>query len=135
MLGLYRCVVKVILIKYFQYNYTRSDITDLDKIIQRKIIRFLRIYYFLITFTDILFITFYCTVIKSEFFLKLVIFLQAFVYIFLYFSEIVLVFQCQETHVICVDCFARYVESKLNQRQFILSGEIGYTLSCPGLGG
>lgn len=113
----------------------RSDITDLDKIIQRKIIRFLRIYYFLITFTDILFITFYSTVIKSEFFLKLVIFLQAFVYIFLYFSEIVLVFQCQETHVICVDCFARYVESKLNQRQFILSGEIGYTLSCPGLGG
>ena len=51
------------------------------------------------------------------------------------FSEIVLVFQCEETHVICVDCFARYVESKLNQRQFVLSGEIGYTLSCPGLGG
>jgi len=48
--------------------------------------------------------------------------------------EIVLVFPCEETHVICVECFARYVDTNLNRRQFILSERIGYTLACPGLG-
>lgn len=48
-------------------------------------------------------------------------------------SEIILVFQCTNSHVICVGCFARYVESKLDGRQFVLSEEIGYSVSCPGM--
>lgn len=51
------------------------------------------------------------------------------------FSDVVLVFPCQDTHVMCLECFATYCQVKLNERQFVLSENIGYTLPCPGLGG
>lgn len=50
-------------------------------------------------------------------------------------SDIVLIFTCNDSHVICIDCFANYCRSKLDNRQFMLVDPIGYTLSCPGLGG
>ena len=43
----------------------------------------------------------------------------------------VVVFECGDRHVICVDCFTAYGNSKLNERQFVLDKEHGYTLPCP----
>ena len=43
----------------------------------------------------------------------------------------VVVFECADRHVICVDCFADYAISRLSERQFILDREHGYTLPCP----
>ncbi|XP_047124611.1 E3 ubiquitin-protein ligase parkin isoform X1 [Hydra vulgaris] len=47
-------------------------------------------------------------------------------------SGVVLVFPCEEKHVICIDCFSLYCETSLNTRHFILKENIGYTLPCPG---
>jgi len=43
----------------------------------------------------------------------------------------VVVFECADRHVICVDCFADYGRSRLGERQFRLDVELGYTLPCP----
>lgn len=43
----------------------------------------------------------------------------------------VLVFECPSRHVICVDCFGDYSRSRLNERQFVLDLDLGYTLPCP----
>ena len=43
----------------------------------------------------------------------------------------VIVFECQDRHVICIDCFIAYGNSKLNERQFVLDHEYGYSLPCP----
>jgi len=43
----------------------------------------------------------------------------------------VLVFECQDRHVICTSCFADYCRSRLGERQFTLDTELGYTLPCP----
>lgn len=52
-----------------------------------------------------------------------------------HFSNIVLVFQCDDSHVICLECFATYCRVKLDNRQFVLVYGIGYTIPCPGGGG
>ncbi|XP_058508225.1 E3 ubiquitin-protein ligase parkin isoform X2 [Solea solea] len=44
--------------------------------------------------------------------------------------DVVLVFQCPERHVICLDCFRRYCETRLNERQFVHHRDIGYSLPC-----
>ncbi|XP_051251670.1 E3 ubiquitin-protein ligase parkin isoform X2 [Dicentrarchus labrax] len=44
--------------------------------------------------------------------------------------DLVLVFQCSERHVICVDCFRRYCQTRLNERQFVYHPVIGYSLPC-----
>uniref|UniRef100_A0A3Q3J9H1 E3 ubiquitin-protein ligase parkin n=1 Tax=Monopterus albus TaxID=43700 RepID=A0A3Q3J9H1_MONAL len=44
--------------------------------------------------------------------------------------DVVLVFQCPKRHVICLDCFRRYCETRLNERQFVHHPEIGYSLPC-----
>ncbi|XP_040906227.1 E3 ubiquitin-protein ligase parkin [Toxotes jaculatrix] len=44
--------------------------------------------------------------------------------------DVVLVFQCLERHVICVDCFRRYCQSRLSERQFVHHAVIGYSLPC-----
>ncbi|XP_047459258.1 E3 ubiquitin-protein ligase parkin [Mugil cephalus] len=44
---------------------------------------------------------------------------------------VVLVFQCPERHVICLDCFHGYCQTRLNDRQFVHHPEIGYSLPCP----
>ena len=46
-------------------------------------------------------------------------------------SETVLVFECQDRHVICLECFSIYVKSRLNERQMVADTQLGYTLSCP----
>lgn len=46
-------------------------------------------------------------------------------------SSPVIVFECADAHVMCLDCFVTYCVSRLNERQFIGNLEIGYTLSCP----
>ncbi|KAI3363553.1 hypothetical protein L3Q82_012176, partial [Scortum barcoo] len=46
------------------------------------------------------------------------------------FLDLVLVFQCSERHVICLDCFRRYCQTRLNERQFVHHPVIGYTLPC-----
>ena len=46
-------------------------------------------------------------------------------------AETVLVFDCLDRHVICMDCFTTYVTSRLNERQLVLDEKMGYTLSCP----
>ncbi|XP_029283028.1 E3 ubiquitin-protein ligase parkin-like [Cottoperca gobio] len=43
---------------------------------------------------------------------------------------VVLVFQCSERHVICLDCFLRYCETRLSERQFVNHAEVGYSLPC-----
>lgn len=45
--------------------------------------------------------------------------------------DTVLVFECEEKHTICLDCFERYVESRLRERGFTSSQQHGYTLLCP----
>ncbi|XP_059842452.1 E3 ubiquitin-protein ligase parkin isoform X3 [Hypanus sabinus] len=42
----------------------------------------------------------------------------------------VLVFPCEEQHVICLDCFHLYSVTRLNDRRFIHDPEIGYSLPC-----
>lgn len=44
----------------------------------------------------------------------------------------VLVFQCAERHVICLDCFHLYCVTRLNERQFIQEPLVGYSLPCAG---
>jgi len=43
----------------------------------------------------------------------------------------VLVFECADRHVICVECFGDYGRSRLGERQFLVDPEFGYTLPCP----
>lgn len=43
-----------------------------------------------------------------------------------------LVFQCAERHVICLDCFHLYCVTRLNERQFIQEPPVGYSLPCAG---
>ena len=43
----------------------------------------------------------------------------------------VLVFDCEDKHVICLDCFRIYAKSRLNERRFVLKDDLGYTLPCP----
>uniref|UniRef100_A0A8B9HWH9 E3 ubiquitin-protein ligase parkin n=1 Tax=Astyanax mexicanus TaxID=7994 RepID=A0A8B9HWH9_ASTMX len=42
----------------------------------------------------------------------------------------VLVAQCAERHVICLDCFHLYCVTRLNDRQFIFDPVVGYSLPC-----
>ncbi|XP_056465996.1 E3 ubiquitin-protein ligase parkin isoform X1 [Gadus chalcogrammus] len=42
----------------------------------------------------------------------------------------VLVFQCADRHVICLECFRGYCLTRLNDRQFIHHPLIGYSLPC-----
>ncbi|XP_062912486.1 E3 ubiquitin-protein ligase parkin isoform X2 [Mobula hypostoma] len=42
----------------------------------------------------------------------------------------VLVFPCEEQHVICLDCFYLYCVTRLNDRRFIHDPQLGYSLSC-----
>ncbi|KAG7462624.1 hypothetical protein MATL_G00186790 [Megalops atlanticus] len=42
----------------------------------------------------------------------------------------VLVSQCPDRHVICLDCFHLYCVTRLNDRQFIHNPDIGYSLPC-----
>ncbi|CAJ1066637.1 hypothetical protein NQZ68_029674 [Xyrichtys novacula] len=44
--------------------------------------------------------------------------------------DVVLVFQCLERHVICLDCFHRYCQTRLNERHFVHHPVIGYSLPC-----
>ncbi|KAF2368820.1 Ubiquitin domain [Trinorchestia longiramus] len=43
----------------------------------------------------------------------------------------VIVFECEASHVLCLDCFITYCLSKLSERQFTHDPEYGYTLPCP----
>uniref|UniRef100_A0A8C7SQU9 Parkin RBR E3 ubiquitin protein ligase n=1 Tax=Oncorhynchus mykiss TaxID=8022 RepID=A0A8C7SQU9_ONCMY len=42
----------------------------------------------------------------------------------------VLVSQCPDRHVICLDCFHMYCVTRLNERQFIHHPDVGYSLPC-----
>ncbi|XP_066228612.1 E3 ubiquitin-protein ligase parkin [Saccopteryx leptura] len=42
----------------------------------------------------------------------------------------VLVFQCSDRHVICLDCFHLYCVTRLNDRQFTHDAQLGYSLPC-----
>lgn len=48
-------------------------------------------------------------------------------------EDIILVFSCPNSHVICLECFSSYCRSKLDSRQYVLVDPIGYTLCCPGM--
>ncbi|XP_068184243.1 E3 ubiquitin-protein ligase parkin-like [Antennarius striatus] len=43
---------------------------------------------------------------------------------------VVLVFQCSERHVICLDCFRGYCQTRLEERRFVYQPEVGYSLPC-----
>ena len=43
--------------------------------------------------------------------------------------DTILVYTC--THVTCTDCWADYARSRLNDRQFLLDPDLGYTIGCP----
>lgn len=40
-------------------------------------------------------------------------------------------FPCESGHVTCLECFRQYCASRLNDRQFFLHPDFGYTLACP----
>uniref|UniRef100_A0A3Q1KDD9 E3 ubiquitin-protein ligase parkin n=1 Tax=Anabas testudineus TaxID=64144 RepID=A0A3Q1KDD9_ANATE len=44
--------------------------------------------------------------------------------------DVVLVFQCLDRHVICLDCFRRYCQTRLNERRFVHHLLVGYSLPC-----
>ncbi|XP_071529751.1 E3 ubiquitin-protein ligase parkin isoform X2 [Panulirus ornatus] len=46
-------------------------------------------------------------------------------------SSPVVVFECADAHVMCLDCFVTFCVSRLNERQFVQDAHLGYTLSCP----
>lgn len=46
--------------------------------------------------------------------------------------DVVLVFQCLERHVICLECFRHYCQVRVNERQFVYDPAIGYSLPCAG---
>uniref|UniRef100_A0A1B0GN34 E3 ubiquitin-protein ligase parkin n=1 Tax=Phlebotomus papatasi TaxID=29031 RepID=A0A1B0GN34_PHLPP len=46
-------------------------------------------------------------------------------------SSPILVFPCEAGHVTCLDCFRDFCQSRLSERQFISTENLGYTLSCP----
>ncbi|OQR76021.1 E3 ubiquitin-protein ligase parkin-like [Tropilaelaps mercedesae] len=46
-------------------------------------------------------------------------------------SQIIVVFPCESSHVICIECFANYCMSRLNERKFVATDQFGYTLACP----
>ena len=48
-------------------------------------------------------------------------------------SDCAIVFPCAHHHVICLDCFRLYCATKLNDRQFVETRDVGYTLACPGI--
>ena len=50
----------------------------------------------------------------------------------LYFSTPVLVFPCDRSHVMCLECFKSYGIVRLNDRMFIEDKDLGYSLPCPG---
>lgn len=43
----------------------------------------------------------------------------------------VIVFECEASHVMCLDCFITYCLSNLSERQFTHDLILGYTLPCP----
>ncbi|XP_067367666.1 E3 ubiquitin-protein ligase parkin isoform X1 [Channa argus] len=45
-------------------------------------------------------------------------------------ADLVLVFQCLDRHVICLDCFRLYCQIRLSERQFVHHPDVGYTLPC-----
>ncbi|KAF7651113.1 hypothetical protein LDENG_00115560 [Lucifuga dentata] len=44
--------------------------------------------------------------------------------------DVVVVFACAERHVICLDCFRRYCQTRINERQFVHHPVVGYSLPC-----
>uniref|UniRef100_A0A674MEW2 E3 ubiquitin-protein ligase parkin n=1 Tax=Takifugu rubripes TaxID=31033 RepID=A0A674MEW2_TAKRU len=46
--------------------------------------------------------------------------------------DVVLVFECLERHVICLECFRHYCQVRLNERQFVYDPDVGYSLPCAG---
>lgn len=46
-------------------------------------------------------------------------------------TEIIVVFDCDANHSMCVRCFVDYVEDSLNNRRFRLHNQYGYTIRCP----
>ncbi|KAK2824750.1 hypothetical protein Q5P01_021925 [Channa striata] len=45
-------------------------------------------------------------------------------------ADLVLVFQCLDRHVICLDCFRLYCQTRLSERQFVHHPDVGYSLPC-----
>lgn len=45
--------------------------------------------------------------------------------------DVVVVFPCAQRHVICLECFRGYSQTRLDERQFVHDPELGYTLPCP----
>lgn len=46
-------------------------------------------------------------------------------------NPVVLVYPCAAHHVICLDCFKLYCTISLENRKFLHSPEVGYSLPCP----
>ena len=46
--------------------------------------------------------------------------------------ETVVVFDCENQHVQCKDCFVQQCETALNSRDFEEHRQYGYTIKCPG---
>ncbi|KAI8480435.1 regulation of intralumenal vesicle formation [Branchiostoma belcheri] len=46
-------------------------------------------------------------------------------------STPLIVFECEDAHTSCLDCFNTYCTTRLNDRQFVQDATLGYTLPCP----
>lgn len=47
------------------------------------------------------------------------------------YRETVVVFDCNDTHCMCLDCFLEYTGLALRERRFIERQDCGYTIKCP----
>ena len=45
--------------------------------------------------------------------------------------ETVFVFECEDRHVVCLECLGTYVKTRLNERQLVADKDLGYTIGCP----
>ena len=43
--------------------------------------------------------------------------------------KVVLVFECEDQHVICLQCFGVYAKGRLNERQMIADPDLGMEIS------
>ena len=46
-------------------------------------------------------------------------------------TEVVVVFDCDVGHSMCIGCFVTYIKSALNHRNFKKHSQYGYTIQCP----
>ena len=61
------------------------------------------------------------------------IYMYIFVCVYHCYREMVVVFDCDVGHSMCIRCYVDYIEDALNNRRFKEHRQYGYTIQCPGM--